>query len=165
MCTFDGCTASICTTFTQTTVFGDNNNVVPGSKAEACSITSDVSKQCHVSCKFVQGDDTCTSTHDYKTTSHGTALGLTDLNRPPGQSCDNFQGYCDENGECEIVGDDSLFDGLDAGSAANWAKDNWPIIVAIIIGGIILIILLKCTYQKKKVEIKRSVKKFSRATM
>lgn len=97
------------------------------------------------------------SLFDYASTNHGTQLGLAGVQRRVGSSCDNFNGFCDNSGACisstQDIGFGDAFNNIDASA---FLEENWPVLVGVLGGLILLAVLLKVTYREKKVEIDKA---------
>lgn len=93
-----------------------------------------------------QGNDTeCISTRVYSTTAHGISMGVQAFFRE-GESCS--KGTCSAS---ECTNDKNV---------QGWIKDNWPVVVGMILGSILLLWLAHVTYRRENIEDLRP-KRFS----
>eukprot|EP00039_Didymoeca_costata_P014689 m.239940 g.239940 ORF g.239940 m.239940 type:complete len:972 (+) comp16073_c2_seq1:264-3179(+) len=188
-CRVTGCTGSLCSAWPATDVSGKIASqewaaANPKAVAEKCRLDADPEnsgKACHVACRW-QLDGPCVSTEDYALTEHGkyiNSLGtlseLKLITREPGKSCsfggDPYGGSCqivDSNGEktvaCKDAGTD-ISSELQPKAVARWIENNWQVVVGLVVASIVVIILLKYTYQKKKPVIDRATRKLKNRTI
>eukprot|EP00039_Didymoeca_costata_P030934 m.32244 g.32244 ORF g.32244 m.32244 type:complete len:964 (+) comp8391_c0_seq2:184-3075(+) len=117
---------------------------------------------CDIACIFEDGGS-CISTRD---TDELAALGLTGDDYPngtfkaPGKSCNDFAGYCDEQGSCRAPSNDSPLDIL-KNYDIDWVWENWYVVFIIETIIILLAFLLRCT---RNSEVKKT-KKFVRGRL
>ena len=119
--------------------------------------------------------DNCTAIEDYVATAHGQQLlalqpavplfeGKT---LPSGSSCfrdnDDYGGRCTITGgttTCEATGTD-LTTPFDPESIGRWIEENWPVVLGLTLGAVLLGFGLKYTYQRKKPQIKGAMSRAS----
>eukprot|EP00037_Helgoeca_nana_P000920 m.24435 g.24435 ORF g.24435 m.24435 type:complete len:953 (+) comp11239_c0_seq1:101-2959(+) len=152
LCRFNGCTGSICGTFAR----------VDGGSGEPtrCRITDDETKSCHLACNF-GGPEGCVSTHDFNATYPNATTGVPALILSPGRSCtvdgDEFGGRCSASG-CQAL-TTPFANSLTPSAVSDWIQENWPLVLGLVLGAILLGVLLKVTYVKKKPQIKAGLEK------
>jgi hypothetical protein len=152
LCRFNGCTGSICGTFAR----------VDGGSGEPtrCRITDDEAKSCHLACNF-GGPEGCVSTHDFNATYPNATTGVPALILSPGRSCtvggDEFGGRCSASG-CQAL-TTPFANSLTPSAVSDWIQENWPLVLGLVLGAILLGVLLKVTYVKKKPQIKAGLEK------
>eukprot|EP00052_Salpingoeca_macrocollata_P026997 m.254081 g.254081 ORF g.254081 m.254081 type:complete len:904 (+) comp22680_c1_seq1:11-2722(+) len=170
VCTVKGCEGTLCDLYTLTNESGlipDPSFVTAmrdaGKTVRQCFLHNSDSadtRACQIACQFQEG--VCTSLADYASTAHGRSMNVTAKTRV-GKLCTvrtslnvNFTdvpcapqcgGHCSDAGVCSSNSEAA------GAVVSGWITDNWPI-VAGIGGGIVLVyILARITYRRKKVKI------------
>jgi len=150
LCRFNGCTGSICGTFPR--VDGGSDG------ATRCRVTTDESKSCHLACNF-GGAEGCVSTFDFNST-YPNMTGIAGAFLSPGRSCtidgDEFGGRCDGTATCTPL-TTPFQNSLSPSAVRDWIQNNWPLVLGLVLGAIVLSILLKVTYVKKKPQIRNGL--------
>eukprot|EP00038_Savillea_parva_P002293 m.112929 g.112929 ORF g.112929 m.112929 type:complete len:957 (+) comp10790_c0_seq2:247-3117(+) len=154
LCRSNGCTGSVCGTFAR--VDGGSDG------ATRCRITNNEAKSCHLACNF-GGSEGCVSTFDFNTT-YPNQTGISGLFLSPGRSCtidgDEFGGRCNDATPRTCTALTTPFaNSLSPSAVGDWIQDNWPLVLGLVGGAILLAILLKVTYVKKKPQIKMGLSK------
>mmetsp|Transcript_4312 Transcript_4312/g.6174 ORF Transcript_4312/g.6174 Transcript_4312/m.6174 type:complete len:326 (-) Transcript_4312:50-1027(-) len=156
LCRFNGCTGSVCGTFPR--VDGLSGG------ATRCRITDNDNQACHLACNF-GGTPACLSTHDFNATYPLNMTGIPGLFLSAGRSCtvdgDEFGGRCNgpnEGNKCVPL-TTPFAKSLTPSAVGDWIQDNWPLVLGLVLGAILLGILLKVTYVKKKPQIKQGLSK------
>jgi hypothetical protein len=125
-----------------------------------------VGSECHTGCRW-QEDGECISTDEYAKSRHAAWISNAGyeevklITRDPGMSCfyndDLFAGRCrdsvDADNKKEVVcgsAGSSVTMSLDPQAVKRWIKENWPVAVGLVVGGVLLFFALKYTYKKKK---------------
>lgn len=154
LCRYNGCTGSICSQYTMT----DGS----GNPAEPCRLDGD-NVACDLACVW-NASDGCVSTKEY-VAKYGSATGnvVTPKDMATGRTCsiningdlDRYGGRCNE-GTCQELSTD-ISNEVSVGAVTKWIEDNWPIVLGFVLGAILLGILLKYTYVKKKPQIKKGM--------
>lgn len=152
LCRHNGCTGSICGTFARV-------DAVSGG-ATRCRVSSDSSQACHLACNF-GGTPACLSTLAFNTT-YPNMTGIPGLFLSTGRSCtvdnDEFGGRCNDAHECVPL-TTPFANSLSPSAVGDWIQENWPLVLGLVLGAILLGVLLKVTYVKKKPQIKKKMAK------
>lgn len=138
-CQFDGCTGSICALFNHTI---NGTEYVP----TECILTNE--HACELSCNWFNGS-ACVSSYDFAETTEGISLNVTGFNRAPGRSCNNFAGFCDQSGVCQVVSGESPFDVLLSLDVVSFVRDNWYTVAAVEVAIVLFAFILRATYRKR----------------
>lgn len=154
ICLVDGCSGSVCSLYTKTDNSGQIPGVVPSGTPAPCVPEND---DCEIGCEFETG--VCASTFDYASTPHGIQQNVSGVHRSAGRSCNSFNGYCNGAGSCVTVASDGPIDTFLNLDFSRWIEDNWPIVVGVVLGGVVLIVALQLTYRRKKPEIAAGLSK------
>ena len=171
LCSYNGCTKSLCSLYAPTDIYGEapsasfsasltvSTNVTKECFLSSSNDNGDASQLCQVACAFVPNE--CFSTSVYASTPYGTALGVKGATRSPGRSCDNYQGYCDQNGVCQGVGSDNPFSTLGNFNFAAWVTTYWPVILGTAGGLIVAGVVMHFMYKKRRAQIDAIFTRFS----
>lgn len=165
VCTYRGCTDSICTLYNSTDSI--NGSLPSGShNASANPVTEcvDSTNNCIVACLFSSG--VCTTTAAYASTPHGTAMGVALVNRAQGRTCASGTGFCNGQGACVTQSSDTPFESLLA-LDSSWFIDYWYVTIGITLFFAILPFLLRWSYgvRDTKIRVRERMSKFGRSVM
>eukprot|EP00118_Oscarella_pearsei_P028417 m.2096 g.2096 ORF g.2096 m.2096 type:complete len:800 (+) comp8278_c0_seq1:27-2426(+) len=111
--------------------------------------------RCHVCC---QKDEKSTCISTFCSQLQALNGNLTGVVRSSGKSCANYEGYCDASGKCQGVDNEEvlktlnkiLFSSEGLNKILQWMKDNWIVIIGIVVGIALICALLHLTYKRKK---------------
>eukprot|EP00039_Didymoeca_costata_P027223 m.17835 g.17835 ORF g.17835 m.17835 type:complete len:758 (+) comp6124_c0_seq1:142-2415(+) len=157
-----GCQLGDCDTFPNTaTRFcnagGCNVSICKQYGGEPCEIEG---SECDVACIGEGWGDgqTCISSFNEDERPEGFPGGKSN---PAGSTCKNYEGYCDEGGECVIVDSEQVLDrlkkllsGIDANKVWEWIKSDWVRSGGILAGFIVLLVALYATRRRVKYKYK-----------
>ena len=160
ICSYDGCTKSICSLYHLTNQSGivPNATFAAAHSAQSPVQCTDTSHDCTIGCQFQSG--VCVATSVYKDTLHGLSMNVSTAFRAAGRSCNNFAGFCDGSGTCTGLTSDSAFNALANFNFGEWIKNNWIVIIGVVGGLILTAIVMNLTYRSQKKQINAVMRRF-----
>lgn len=156
LCRYNGCSGSICNLYNR-----EDTTVGTASK---CRLDQH-DTACDIACIFNGTADAlgpCISTKEFAThfpnstqlAEIGSGGDLGD-----GRTCtfqgDRYGGRCSAGSCVEMIVDSEA--DVDIASVSRWMADNWQVVVGVVVGGIVIFILLKVTYVRKKPLISKAM--------
>eukprot|EP00040_Diaphanoeca_grandis_P001861 m.19821 g.19821 ORF g.19821 m.19821 type:complete len:990 (+) comp12631_c0_seq1:399-3368(+) len=140
-CRLGDCTGTICASYHS----AQHNN-------ETAASCVDTDSLCGIACNFPGVG--CVSSDNFASNTDLIAEGYDVSNMPtgqiklPGTTCNELQGYCDEDGVCQQLSDDSAFTILANIDVGGWIWDHWYIILAVEASVILLAFVLRWSSNK-----------------